>query len=132
MLKQSNLLNHLNLLDKRDNDFALKPINDIKIKQLYIMGTNEWNPKKKSVINIQNNGINNAKRLLVKLKPVNSAMPVIGAKFGGCGKNLVNKASTTKPKTILISSLFNVILFFVNLYNLYYLVKYIFLLEYKS
>ena len=30
-------------------------------------------------------------------------MPVIGAKFGGCGKNLVNKASATKPKTILIS-----------------------------
>ena len=96
------------------------------------MGTNEWNPRNKSVINIQNNGISNAKRLLVKLKPVNRAMPVIGAKFGGCGKNLVNKASATKPKTILISTLFNIILFFVNLYNLYYLVKYIFLLEYKS
>ena len=76
------------------------------------MGTNEWNPKKISVINIQNNGTNKAKRLLVKLKPVNNAMPVIGAKFGGCGKNLVNRASITKPKTILISSLLNTILFF--------------------
>ena len=34
--------------------------------------------KKKSVINIQNNGINNAKRLLVKLKPVNGAILLLG------------------------------------------------------
>ena len=72
-------------------------------------------------------------RLFTKWNPVKRAMLVIGAKFGGCGNNRVITASITKPKATLISVLLsNIQIILQNYKNLYYLVKYIFLLEYKS
>ena len=66
-----------------------------------------WIPKYRSDKNIQTRGRNKAHRLLVKWKPVNKAILVIGAKLGGCGNSLVNRAKTTKPKTTFISFPFN-------------------------
>ena len=41
------------------------------------------------------------------MKSEKRAILVIGAKFGGCGKSLVNIASASKPKTIFILTLSN-------------------------
>ena len=71
------------------------PRKEILINAKYTNGSVEWNPKKRSLINIHNIGIIRANLLFPNWWPANKAIPVIGATLGGWGSSLVATAIST-------------------------------------
>jgi hypothetical protein len=65
-------------------------------KEKYTMGVIVEKPKNISVITIAKSGIRKAQCFLLKNVPAKSATAVMGATFGGCGRNRTRTATTTK------------------------------------